>query len=103
MIKSGKFGLALLCLALVSGCGDDATSTAGEGAMPTVGSSSDVTAFQGAKAGQAEGGLRELGYAPAKTQGLTTWWSNSETGACAKIVTSDGRYSSVTMVPAAEC
>jgi len=75
----------------------------GSQGMPSVGSSTDVTSFQGARAGQAEGGLRALGYEPIRSQGLTTYWFNRDTGACAEITTSDGRYSSVVMVPAEDC
>ena len=70
---------------------------------PSVGSATDVSGFQGARAGQAEGGLRNLGYEPVRTQGLTTWWFNRETGACARITTSQGRYSEVAMLPAEDC
>jgi hypothetical protein len=89
-------GASLLSLAA---CIED-TGTQG---TPSVGSSTDVTSFQGARAGQAEGGLRALGYEPIRSQGLTTFWFNRSTGACAEITTSDGRYSSVVMVPAEDC
>jgi hypothetical protein len=70
---------------------------------PTVGSASDLSSFEGARAGQAEMGVTNLGYEPTRTEGLTTWWFNRETGACARITTSDGRYSDVTMLPAEDC
>ena len=70
---------------------------------PAVGSSSDLTAFEGARAGQAEAGIRNLGYEPVRSQGITTYWFNRDTGACAEVVTSQGRYSSVTMLPAQDC
>jgi hypothetical protein len=70
---------------------------------PTVGSASDLSAFQGARAGQAEMGIQNLGYEPIRTQGLTTWWFNRETGACARIRTANGRYEEVTMLPAGDC
>ena len=91
-------GLALTALAA---CVED-TGSSGSG-QPAVGSSSDVSAFEGARAGQAEGGLRNLGYEPIRSQGLTIWWFNRSTGACARITTSDGRYSDVTMLPAEDC
>ena len=71
--------------------------------QPAVGNEYDLTAFQGAKAGQAEMGIQNLGYQPVRTQGLTTYWRNGSTGACARIVTSNGRYSSVTMLSPGEC
>jgi hypothetical protein len=68
-----------------------------------VGSATDLSAFQGARAGQAEMGIMNLGYEPIRSEGLTTFWFNRETGACARIVTGDGRYQSVTMLPAGDC
>ena len=63
----------------------------------------ELSAFQGARAGQAENGLRTLGYEPVRSMGLTTYWYNAGSGACAEIVTADGRYSSVKMVSATNC
>lgn len=101
-------GFALL--GLLAACGGQtaapaqpAPATAAPAAGPSVGSATDVTSFKGARAGQAEGGLARLGYAPARTQGLTTWWLNSGSGACARMTTADGRFSDVRMVPVAEC
>lgn len=71
--------------------------------LPAVGSVTDLTAFQGARAGQAEMGIMNLGYEPIRSEGLTTFWFNRATGACARIVTGDGRYQSVTMLPAGDC
>lgn len=92
--------LAAAPIALM-GCVEETTPVGTS--MPTVGSATDVTAFEGAGAGQAEGGLQSLGYDAVRTEGLTTWWFNRETGACARITTSDGRYSDVTMLPAGDC
>jgi hypothetical protein len=75
----------------------------GSSGMPAVGSASDLSAFQGARAGQAEMGIQNLGYEAIRTECLTTYWLNRSTGACARIVTSDGRYESVTMLPAGDC
>lgn len=72
-------------------------------ARPAVGSETDLTAFEGARAGQAEGGIMALGYEAIRSEGLTTYWFNRSTGACAEVTTSNGRYSSVTMLPAEEC
>ena len=71
--------------------------------MPAVGSATDLSSFQGARAGQAEMGIQNLGYELIRTQGLTAFWFNRDTGACARIVTADGRYSEVTMLPAEDC
>ncbi|MEP1929685.1 MAG: hypothetical protein ABJJ37_00200, partial [Roseibium sp.] len=40
----------------------DATSPSTEPGQPAVGSSADLTAFEGARAGQAEMGIQNLGY-----------------------------------------
>ncbi len=93
--------VVLLSLTLgLAACVQEEAPSAG---VPQTGSSSDLTSFQGARAGQAENGIRALGYENVRTQGLTSWWFNRSTGACARIVTSQGRYSSVTMLPAQDC
>jgi hypothetical protein len=71
--------------------------------MPAVGSASDLSSFQGARAGQAEMGIQNLGYELIRTEGLTAYWFNRSTGACARIVTADGVYQSITMLPAQDC
>lgn len=63
----------------------------------------DLAGFEGGRAGQAEGGLRNLGYELSRTRGLTAYWYNRMTGVCAEIVTSNGRYSSVRPVAANNC
>lgn len=90
-------------LVALAGCVEEtATSTPAPG-LPAVGSSSDLSSFEGARAGQAEMGIRNLGYELIRTEGLTAYWFNRSTGACARITTSDGRYSDVTMLPAEDC
>ncbi|WP_233243197.1 hypothetical protein [Thioclava sp. NG1] len=74
-----------------------------ESGMPTVGSPTDLTDFVGAPAGQAEGGLQALGFESIRSEGLTTFWFNRATGACAKITTSDGKFAEITMLPAEDC
>lgn len=76
---------------------------ASDAVMPSVGSPTDVTDFVGAPAGQAPGGLAALGFESVRSEGLTTYWFNSETGACARMTTSEGVYSEVVMVPAEDC
>lgn len=71
--------------------------------LPSVGSSTDLSEFEGARAGQAEMGIRSLGYEIVRQSGLTSYWFNRSTGACAAITTSDGRYSNITMLPAEDC
>ena len=99
-LEAALAGTALLAIA---GCVEDTGASAPAAGQPSVGSSSDVSSFEGARAGQAEGGLRALGYEPIRSEGLTTYWFNRSTGACARITTSDGRYSDVTMLPAEDC
>ncbi|MCC1494644.1 hypothetical protein [Cognatishimia sp. F0-27] len=84
----------------LAACVEEAAAPVGQ---PAVGSASDLSSFQGARAGQAEMGIRNLGYEPIRSEGLTTFWFNRATGACARIVTSEGRYESVTMLPAGDC
>ncbi|SLN70586.1 hypothetical protein TRL7639_04177 [Falsiruegeria litorea R37] len=97
-MKLNTLGLVAAICALAA-CQD----TGGDTAMPTVGSDSNLMAFEGAKAGQAEMGIQSLGYELIRTEGLTAYWFNRSTGACAEIVTSDGRYSSVKMLPSGDC
>ena len=91
-------GIAALGLAAC-----DAPSPSPDPAQPAVGSSTDLTAFEGARAGQAEMGIQNLGYELVRSEGLTSFWFNRTTGACARITTTDGRYSDVTMLPAEDC
>ena len=70
---------------------------------PAVGNTSDLSSFEGAKAGQAEMGIQNLGFEPVRSEGLTTYWFNRDTGACSRITTSNGRYSDVTMLPSGDC
>lgn len=94
---------ATALVALAACVEDSGSSSAPVQGTPAVGSSTDVTSFEGARAGQAEGGLMALGYEAIRSEGLTTYWFNRATGACARITTSDGRYSDVTMLPAEDC
>ncbi|MBY6005032.1 hypothetical protein KUV62_14010 [Salipiger bermudensis] len=102
-MKSNAMLVASLAgLTILAGC-VETTEESSAPSAPAVGSSSDLSSFEGARAGQAEMGIRNLGYEPVRSDGLTTWYFNRETGACAEITTSDGRYSSVTMLPAEDC
>ncbi len=96
-----KLMLGAIAVAGLAGCMETTDSTAT--GVPAVGSAYDLTSFEGAKAGQAEMGIRSLGYEWIRSQGLTSWYFNRETGACARITTSNGRYSDVTMLPAEDC
>lgn len=72
-------------------------------AVQPAGDGSDLAGFVGAKAGQAENGLRVRGYNLVRTEGLTAFWYNPSNRTCARIVTSQGKYSSVTAVPLTNC
>jgi len=74
-----------------------------EPGRPAVGSEYDLSEFEGARAGGASMGIAALGYEAVRTKGLKTWYFNRSTGACARITTSDGRFSDVTMLPAQDC
>ena len=97
-LKLSALSVGLIALA---GCVEDTGSTAP--GTPSVGSSTDLTAFEGARAGQAEMGVQNLGYELIRSEGLTSYWFNRDTGACAAITTSDGRYSNIAMLPAEDC
>ena len=97
---SVKATICLIAIASVSGCAETKTTAPGQ---PAVGSSNDLTAFEGARAGQAEMGIQNLGYERVRTDGLKAYWFNRDTGACAAITTSNGRYSNVEMLPAEDC
>jgi hypothetical protein len=101
-MNSKLAALAVIALPLAA-CVEEAAAPSTPAGQPAVGSASDLTAFQGARAGQAEMGIRNLGYEPIRSEGLTTFWFNRATGACARIVTGEGRYQSVTMLPAQDC
>ena len=90
-------GLAMLLLAA---CNSGSSSSY---SGPAVGSSSDLSAFQGAPAGQAEMGIQSLGFEIVRNEGLTNYWFNRETGACAAITTGNGRYETVVMLPSGDC
>ena len=70
---------------------------------PAYGNTSDIADFVGARAGQAEGGLNNRGYQFARAQGLTSYYWNDRTQTCARIVTSNGRFSSVDTASRADC
>ncbi len=100
MAHSIKAAIGAAALLGLAGCEETSSPAPGQ---PSVGSSSDLTAFEGARAGQAEMGIQNLGYELIRTEGLTAFWFNRSTGACARITTADGRYSDVTMLPAGDC
>ncbi|MXN63329.1 hypothetical protein GR183_00300 [Stappia sp. GBMRC 2046] len=98
-----RFTAAIFILAIpVAGC-QSSSSGPTVAATPVTGSTADIADFQGARAGQAELGLNNRGYEPARTEGLTAYWWNDATQACARIVTSNGRYETVDTATPADC
>jgi hypothetical protein len=97
-----KATLCLVAIAAAAGCATSTTTTTSPG-QPAVGSSSDLSAFEGARAGQAEMGIQNLGYEGVRTMGLTAFWLNRVTGACAGFTRWVGRYSNFYMLPAEDC
>jgi hypothetical protein len=98
-----KFIGAFCAMLAISACEDTGSTSTTTVSAPTVGSSSDLSAFEGARAGQAEMGIQNLGFELIRSEGLTSYWFNRDTGACAAITTADGRYSKVSMLPAEDC
>lgn len=92
----------LLLAGSLAACNSNSTNPTTPSVL-AVGSSTDLSSFVGAKAGQAEMGIQKLGYEQIRSEGLTSYWFNRATGACAKIVTSEGRYSAIDMLPSGDC
>ena len=63
----------------------------------------ELESFVGARAGQAEMGLQNLGYESERTKGLTAYWWNADEAVCVAIVTSNGRYKSIDIVKPGNC
>lgn len=96
--------LALLTAILpLSACVEDGDTGPAASAATSAGTAADLSSFEGARAGQAEMAIEDLGYTAYRTEGLTTYWLNASANTCARIVTADGRYESVTMIPATDC
>jgi len=63
----------------------------------------ELESFVGARAGQAEMGLQNLGYENERSKGLTGYWWNAAEAVCVAIVTSQGRYRSIDIVKPSQC
>ena len=100
-MKYIKTTAVILAAIGLSACDDGGASS--PSGQPAVGSSSDLSSFEGARAGQAEMGIQNLGFELIRSEGLTSYWFNRDTGACAEITTSEGVYSSVNMLPSGDC
>ncbi|MEO9780628.1 MAG: hypothetical protein ABJH07_21330 [Sedimentitalea sp.] len=90
---------AIVFSGLLAACADTPDTPAAQ----TPGDGADLAGFAGAKAGQAENGLQVRGYNLVRTEGLIGYWYNATNLTCAKIVTSQGLYSSVDVVPLSNC
>lgn len=101
MFQRKIIAAGIISLMALAACNEEMVTD--DVSAPTVGSSSDLSSFEGARAGQAEMGIQTLGYEAVRSEGLTTWWFNRSTGACARIVTDNGRYSEVDMLPSGDC
>jgi hypothetical protein len=63
----------------------------------------ELEGFVGARAGQAEMGLTNLGYENERSKGLTSYWWNADEATCVSIVTKGGRYKTIDIVKPAQC
>ena len=93
------FLMPLAGIVALAGCVEDT----GSASSPSVVSDPALGSYVGARAGQAEMGLQNMGYQLIRSDGLTGYWFKPSTGACAAITTADGRYSSINMLPAQDC
>ena len=100
MKKALIFTGGAVALVFLAGCVEETGSTSVSTPAPMP---NDLNDFVGARAGQAEGGLRAMGYEPIRSEGLTTYWFNRSSGVCAAITTSEGRYSNINTIPAEDC
>lgn len=100
MANKYKMMVGAAVLVALAGCIEDTGSAS---APASTGGAGDLSDFVGARAGQAEGGLQARGYELIRSEGLTSYWFNRDTGSCAAITTADGRYSNITMLPAEDC
>ena len=93
------FLMSLAGIVALAGCVEDT----GSSNSPTVVADPALASYVGARAGQAEMGLQNMGYELIRSDGLTGYWFKPSTGACAAITTADGRYASINMLPAQDC
>ena len=95
--------LSAASLIALAGCVEQKPVADQSPGLPAIGSPTDLSDFEGARAGQAEMGIQAFGYELIRTEGLTAFWFNRSTGACARITTDQGRYAEVTMLAYDEC
>lgn len=101
--------LPFILLFALAGC-QSASESGGEplpGVAPVgVASTSappDIADLVGARGAGGETQLQLRGYDLALTRGLTAYWWNADTGTCAEVVTSNGRYESIASVSPPQC
>jgi hypothetical protein len=87
---------------LLGGC--ESTKPGSPTTMTTgAASANDLADLVGARAGQAEEALVNKGYVLARAEGLTAFWWNETSQACARIVTNEGRYESIDTASRTDC
>ncbi len=96
-----SFGFLAFCTTVLFGL--TSGHTLADSASAPAASSTDLSAFVGARSVQAEPNLEELGFERIRSSDVTEYWLNRASGACAKIETNEGRYTSIKMLPAQEC
>lgn len=110
MIPSRPMAAAMLLLVLgLGGCAGAPAPAASAPAAPlplpvaaAPAEAPSVADLVGARAAGAESDLERRGYTVARTRGLTSFWLRPA-GACVRVVTSNGRYSTVENVAASNC
>ncbi len=95
-----KTTLCAFDIASVAGYVKAATIMPGQ---PANRSLTDLTVFEGTRERQAKMGIQNLGEELLRTEGLTAYWFNQNTGTCSAITTSKGRYSNVNILPGEDC
>lgn len=100
MMRSG-FILAVSVAAL-AGCTARDLSPEASG-PPTRGVPNELVRMIGKDAGPSEKKLTELGYDLAGTGGLIMYWWSDSNGTCARIINTEGRYTSVEAVEPERC
>ena len=62
-----------------------------------------ITELKGVPSTAGETEMARRGYTSVTSQGRTTYWGNATAGSCVKVVTSDGKFDEVDVVPPSFC
>jgi hypothetical protein len=103
--------LTMLVLAGCQSAGDNADAVpasavpAGMAATATAqnGAPADISDLVNARAGSAQSQMQARGYGIARYQGGATFWWNPTTTICARVVSGNGRYQTITTATARYC